>query len=168
MAENTETENENKGNPPQGGSNKILIIIIAVLVLIIAGLGGLFFLNSNKSSSASTNQSSTSTSSENRLKLSFLQLPELLINLRTLHGKDAILRASFTLQLSSENDTEIIKQYIPLIVDQFQTFLREMNVADIQGASGIERIRQELLIRINQLVKPHKILEILVKDFLVQ
>ena len=43
-----------------------------------------------------------------------------------------------------------------------------MNVVDIQGASGIERIRQELLIRINQLVKPHKILEILVKDFLVQ
>lgn len=101
-------------------------------------------------------------------EITFLSVPELFVNLKSTKGKGSILKASFVLQVSNEREKEQINNFIPLIIDQFQTFLREMDVTDVQGSAGIERIRQELFTRINQIIAPFKVKEILVREFLVQ
>ena len=71
------------------------------------------------------------------------------------------------MQLMSKDDNPKIKEFEPLIIDQCMTFLREQSVIDLEGG-GIERIRQELLIRINNIVKPLKVHKLMIRDFFVQ
>ena len=43
---------------------------------------------------------------------------------------------------------------MPRIVDNFQVYLRELRIEDLQGAAGIYRLREELLLRVNAAVRP--------------
>lgn len=172
MAESEETPQK------PSGPNKNLIIIVAVLAALIIGGGAFFFLSKGKKAEEKKEEEPTAQveeeggSSEDKDKKAkektFLPLPELIVNLKNAKGKNTILRATFVLYMANEKNREHVSHYIPLITDQFQTFLRELDVVDVQGSSGIERIRQELLSRINQIVAPIKVKEVLVKDFLVQ
>ncbi|MBP9753238.1 MAG: flagellar basal body-associated FliL family protein [Proteobacteria bacterium] len=145
---------------------KPLIIIGSIVVV----LGGVFL--SPIGSKLFNNKSEEAISEEERAKkareITYLPLPETVVNIKNPKGKNTFLKASFTLLISNEKEREHINYFVPLINDQFQTYLREMDVEDIQGAAGIERIRQELLIRINQVITPFKVKEVLVKEFLVQ
>lgn len=54
------------------------------------------------------------------------------------------------------------------MIDQFQVYLRELRVEDLQGSAGMYRLREELLIRVSAAVKPAKVSDILFKEMLVQ
>jgi len=56
----------------------------------------------------------------------------------------------------------------PRFIDQFQMFLRELDLEDIRGAAGLQRVRQELLTRVNTITAPIKVRNVLFKEFLVQ
>lgn len=170
MSEKKTKSEVTKQPPPR---NKIFIILGGVMGIGILSTVG-FFLSPkiihlmNKETSFTEEDNINSEKSSISKLIAFISLPELLVNLKIYQGKSAILKASFVLQVANEKDASEINHFIPVITDQFQTFLREMTIVDLQGAAGIERIRQELLVRINQIIKPVKIMEVLVKDFLVQ
>lgn len=105
----------------------------------------------------------------NVLEISFLQLPEMIINLRqNSKGKSNILKATFILELISMKDKDVIEHLKPIISDQLQTYLRELKIEDLEGASGIEKVRHELKTRVASVIIPVKIRNILFKEFLVQ
>ncbi|MEP7209510.1 MAG: flagellar basal body-associated FliL family protein [Alphaproteobacteria bacterium] len=54
------------------------------------------------------------------------------------------------------------------MVDQFQSFLRELRVEDLNGSAGSYRLRLELLKRFNTVMAPAKIDAVLVEGILVQ
>jgi len=56
----------------------------------------------------------------------------------------------------------------PRVVDQFQTFLREMRIQDLRGSAGIYRLRQELLYRVNLAAQPVKVKDVLFQEILIQ
>ena len=152
----------------KGPLNKIIIILGCVIGLGFLATAGILFFPKlihmiNKPETSEEDEKPKMSKS-----VTFISLPELLVNLKMYQGKASILKATFVLQIANEKDAVELNRFIPVITDQFQTFLREMTIVDLEGASGIERIRQELLVRINQVVKPAKIMEVLVKDFLVQ
>ena len=47
-------------------------------------------------------------------------------------------------------------------------YLRELRLEDLQGAAGVYRLREELLVRVNQAVRPAKVNDVLFKDMLIQ
>lgn len=171
----TPEETVKEAPAPSNGKNKTMMILLIVLgtgfvamaAILFTPLGNSFLNKEQKQESKGLFGDPNVNGDLNR-QVTFLPLPELLVNLKPYRGKTAILKATFVLQIAEEKEREEINHFTPIITDQFQTFLREMNVTDLQGASGIERIRQELLVRINQIVKPYKVMEVLVKDFLIQ
>ncbi len=57
---------------------------------------------------------------------------------------------------------------MPRIVDSFQIYLRELRVEDLQGSAGLQRLREELLLRVNAAIAPAKARDVLFKEMLVQ
>ena len=61
-----------------------------------------------------------------------------------------------------------IQPYLPRILDAFQVNLRELRPADLEGSSGLFRLKEELLRRINTAVYPARVEGVLFKEILVQ
>lgn len=168
------SEKKNKQDQAKKSSsrNRIIVILSCIIGIGILATVGIFFvpklIHLMSKNESSENEEADSEKPRIGKLVAFVPLPELLVNLKMYQGKGTILKATFVLQIANEKDVPEVNRFLPLITDQFQTFLREMTVVDLQGAAGIERIRQELLVRINQIVKPVKVIEVLVKDFLVQ
>jgi len=53
-------------------------------------------------------------------------------------------------------------------MDAFQTYLRELRPADLDGSGGLYRMREELTRRINAMIAPHRINAVLFKEVAVQ
>ena len=57
---------------------------------------------------------------------------------------------------------------MPRVIDNFQTYLRELRLDDLKGSAGMYRLREELLVRVNAAAAPAKIKDVLFKEMLVQ
>lgn len=98
----------------------------------------------------------------------FFDLPEMLVNLNTGGRKTNYLKITVSLELESAAELEQINQILPRIVDSFQVYLRELRVEDLSGSAGLQRLREELLLRVNAAAHPAVIKDVLFKEMLVQ
>ena len=72
------------------------------------------------------------------------------------------------MELNSEEDVAIVDAAITRITDNFNVFLREMRVEDLEGSAGMYRVREELILRINGAIAPLKVRDVLFKEMLIQ
>ncbi|MDY0241246.1 MAG: flagellar basal body-associated FliL family protein, partial [Rhodospirillaceae bacterium] len=82
--------------------------------------------------------------------------------------KQNFLKIRVSLELKNALDVSRIEQVIPRIIDNFQVYLRELRIEDLQGSAGMLRLREELLARVNAAVAPATVNDILFKEILVQ
>ena len=95
-------------------------------------------------------------------------MDELQDNLVATGKRSNFLRLSLWLQVKNEEESNKIKAVMPLIVDQFHTYLRSLRIEDLQGADGVQRMRDELLMRARAAAKPVEIQDVLIKAMLAQ
>jgi flagellar FliL protein len=98
----------------------------------------------------------------------FYEMPEMLVNINTAGRTRNFLKIKVSLELTSEQDIARIDNVLPRIVDNFQVYLRELRLEDLQGAAGMYRLREELLNRVNAAVRPSQVKDVLFKDMIVQ
>ncbi|MBT6116337.1 MAG: flagellar basal body protein FliL [Rhodospirillaceae bacterium] len=98
----------------------------------------------------------------------FYDLPDMLVNLNGSGRKLSFLKLNVSLELAKPEDELVMKAMLPRIVDNFQVYLRELRVEDLQGSEGIYRLREELLRRVNMAVHPAQVSDVLFKEMLVQ
>ncbi|MBI3418668.1 MAG: flagellar basal body-associated FliL family protein, partial [Proteobacteria bacterium] len=98
----------------------------------------------------------------------FYDLGEMVVNLNTDGKRQTFLKLVVQLELESAADKPVIENLKPRIVDNFQTYLRELRVDDLRGSAGLYRLREELLFRVTEAVHPIKIRDVLFQQMLVQ
>ena len=98
----------------------------------------------------------------------FLEIPTMIVNLNTDSGTPRYLRLTVQLEMSSYDDVAAVEAVIPRVVDQFQTYLRELRVRDLRGSAGIYRLQMELLWRVNQAAAPVEVKDVLFQEILIQ
>lgn len=98
----------------------------------------------------------------------FLNLPDMIVNLNSVGKKSNYLKISISLELAQQGDVSKIESVMPRIVDNFQTYLRELRVEDLRGSAGAFRLREELLQRVNIAAAPAKVSDVLFKEILIQ
>lgn len=98
---------------------------------------------------------------------SFLPIPTMIVNLNTDDGTPRYLRLTVQLELKNPADLPKVEAVMPRVVDQFQTYLRELRVKDLRGSAGIYRLQTELLWRVNQ-ASPSEIKDVLFQEILIQ
>ncbi len=98
----------------------------------------------------------------------FLEIPPMIVNLNTQDGTPRYLRLTIQLELEDPSDKDAIQAVMPRVVDQFQTYLRELRDSDLRGSAGVYRLQMELLWRVNQAVEPIEVKDVLFQEILIQ
>jgi flagellar FliL protein len=170
---------EGEGKKGFGAKKIVLFVVLPLLILIGAG-GGLYFSGLlNKFIGKDKAQTQQLDASGKPVKLDkdgkpipdgayFLQIPDMLVNLSSADGQNRYLRLSVQLELSSEEDKKAVDAVMPRVIDQFQTYLRELRVKDLRGSAGIYRLQMELLNRVNTAAYPVEVKDVLFQEILIQ
>ena len=100
---------------------------------------------------------------------SYYLMPDLLVNLASGDGdRQLFLKLRLTLEAEDPEMFADIPKLLPRITDQYQMFLRELRVDDLNGSAGGYRLRLELLRRINIAIAPSRVDAVLIEEMLVQ
>jgi flagellar FliL protein len=99
----------------------------------------------------------------------FLDVPEVLVNLSTSANERAqYLKVKVVLELPDATQQPQIQSTMPRVMDAFQTYLRELRPADLDGSAGLYRLKEELTRRVNAAIAPSRINAVLFKEIVVQ
>ena len=91
-----------------------------------------------------------------------------MVNLASGGSATRYLKLKVNLEVKTEQDLTQLEYMMPRIVDDFQLYLRQLRVEDLNGSSGIYRLKEDLLMRANQAAAPLQISNVLFKEILVQ
>lgn len=167
-AEGEEAAEGEEGAKPKK-SKKKLIIIAAIAVLLIGGGGGAF-LFLHKSDKAEGGEEVAVDEHGNPIANAavFYTMPEFLVNLNSSGKSSQFLKATVILEVEKQTDVATIEAALPRIVDGINTYLRELRSSDVAGSAGIQRLREEILLRVNKAIAPKQINDVLFKEIVVQ
>jgi flagellar FliL protein len=169
-----------------GGKKKMLLLIVLPVLLLIGAVAGAYFAglmdpllgkgdDGGHEPAAAEHAPAAAPGGEHQeggpmqvQAAVFYDLPEMLVDLNAQGRKRTFLKLRVSLELSSQTDILVVESVMPRIIDNFQVYLRELRLEDLQGAEGIYRLREELLVRVNQAVRPAKVNDVLFKEMLIQ
>jgi len=171
--EGGEGEDSHGGGGGKGKLKKILFLVVPIL-LILGGAAGAYFsgvldpLFGLAGGAKKEDEAAAPPPVDPLAAAVFYDLPEMLVNLNTTGRKQSFLKIRVSLELSNPEDAKRLDQVLPRIVDAFQVYLRELRLEDLQGAAGMYRLREELLLRVNTAARPARVNDVLFKEMLVQ
>jgi flagellar FliL protein len=166
VQENEGNENDGAedilGDEKSGNKKKLLLVVLPVMLLAIGG--GLYFTGVIGGAPTEETITEDAASDDADTNSAFFALPDLIVNLSSETGARFLkLRVQFEIK-----DEAAIETVTPRVIDQFQTYLREMRVEDLRGSAGIYRLRQELLYRVNVAAHPIEVRDVLFQEMLIQ
>ncbi|HBN22063.1 MAG TPA: flagellar basal body protein FliL [Holosporales bacterium] len=101
--------------------------------------------------------------------ITYYEMPELLVNIQTSSSKrKPYLRLAVKFELHDPEAVKTLDLIKPRIIDAFQVYLRELRVDDLEGSTGSQRLKEELLKRVNTVAAPVKVIDVLFQVFVVQ
>ena len=197
MASDKKADDKEKTEAPEGGegeaqaekpkgrfafltkflSKKMLMFVVApVVALLLIGGGAYFFLFSGGEEVAATEGEHGEGGAHGEAKAEahhpiFYDVPDILVNVSTGGDKPAFLKLAVSLELEGEEEEATkaqIEPIVPRVVDQLQTYLRELRVEDLSGSASMFRLKEEILRRVNLAVDPVKVKDVLFREMIVQ
>jgi len=158
-------EGGEEGAAPKKSKKKIIIIGALALLLLIGGVAGAYFaglFGNHKGGSEEAGKEAK------EIHAVYYTMPEFLINLNTANKSSSFLKTTVILEVAKQEDVPLIEANLPRLVDAVNTYLRELRASDLSGSAGIQRLREELLIRANKSLAPVKINDVLFKEIVIQ
>ncbi len=150
-------------------AGKVLILkFVLPALLIIGGAGGAFVSGALDGILGKEGEAVEGEEPAEPVEVVYYDLPEMLVNLSGSGRRTHFLKISVSLELTDPDDIPRIETILPRIIDNFQVYLRELRIEDLQGSAGLYRLREELLTRVSVAAAPAKIHDVLFKEMLIQ
>ena len=164
MAENDQAEAAAEVAPAPKGRLKLMIAAGAVLAMVGGGATWFFFLRHHNDEMHAEAAVAPPVKPP-----SYVEVPDMLVNLIGLPGERVqYLKVKIVLEVKEEKQVEAIKPALPRVTDIFQTYLRELRPADLNGSAGLFRLKEDLTRRVNAAVAPSQVSAVLFKEVVVQ
>lgn len=165
--------------PPKKSKLKLILMILIPILLLGGGGAGLYFTGmldkilgkSPEGEEGKEGEHGEAKEGEHGppVEVAFLKIPDMIVNLNTADGgQPRYLRLSVQLELANAADVAAVEKVLPRVVDQFQTYLRELRVQDLRGSKGMYRLQMELLSRVNAAAAPTQVKDVLFQEILIQ
>ena len=151
---------------PKKGKLKLILLILVPLLLLGGGGAGLYF--SGMLDKYIGKKADDKKAEAPPAQAFFVEIPDILVNLNGPDGQTRYLRLKVQLEVGSDADQKAVTAILPRVIDQFQTYLREMRVKDLRGSAGIYRLQSELLARVNVAAAPVQVKSVLFQEILIQ
>lgn len=98
----------------------------------------------------------------------FVDIPSMIVNLNSTSKQPRFLKITLKVELEDPATEKLFETVLPRVVDQFQTYLRELRLEDLRGSSGMYRMKIELLSRVRAAAPDIKVRDVLFQEILVQ
>jgi flagellar FliL protein len=151
-------------------SKKNLMFGAPALLVLLLGIGaGTYFMffsghGEEESKLAEAAEAKPVTPPE----VAFYDVPNILVKIQSPDGAPAYLKISLSLELNNEEEKAGVEALKDRMVDQFQSYLRELRMDDLKGSAGIARVKEELLRRVNVAAAPYHVRDVLLQEMIVQ
>ncbi len=163
MADSDDKEDGAEAAAAPKKSRKKLIIIAAATLLLVGGGGATWFFFFRAHGEPVHAEAAVPKAPI------FIDVPEVLVNLVGAPGeRTQYLKVKVVLEVKEEKQVETIKPTMPRVSDIFQTYMRELRPADLNGSAGLFRLKEELTRRVNVAVAPGQINAVLFKEIVIQ
>jgi flagellar FliL protein len=160
MADNEQAEGAAEVAAPKG---KLKLIIAAVAVLLIVSSAATWFFFFRHHGDEAHAEAAPPKPPV------FVEVPEMLVNLVGSPGERVqYLKVRVVLEMKEDRQVDAIKPTMPRVTDIFQTYLRELRPADLNGSAGLFRLREELTRRVNTAIAPNQVNAVLFREIVVQ
>jgi len=170
------------GAAPAPKKSKKLILFGAVgAVLLLGGGGGAWmFLGSSKPAAEAGAEGGHEAPAKEEAKSehgggeegkegeAFVDVPAMVVNLRSADGSARFLKVHFMLVPGEKATAEQITTKLPLLLDAYQPFLRELRPDDLAGSAAVFRVKEEMLVRAHQVLGDEMVKDVLIQDLIQQ
>lgn len=161
---------------------KLILIIAIVLVVLLGGGAAAYFMGFVGGKGGEMNCAEVKEGDEHydacAEKLAaeasgdgpgvFIDIPGMIVNLNSPSKQPRFLKISLKVELDKPEDQPKFEAVLPRVVDQFQTYLRELRVDDLRGSSGMYRMKIELINRVRAAAPSVKVSDVLFQEILIQ
>lgn len=167
--------------PAKPGRRKLLIIAAALVALLGGGGAAAYFLvfaaragadPSGEAGLPSEVEAQADAGHEDEAQgrpgALFVDMPDLLVNLQSDGKRMRFLRLRLALEVGDARTADSVKALTPRVLDSFQMYLRSLTVEEVQGSAGMQRLKEEMIARVNLAIEPSRIRDVLFKEILVQ
>jgi flagellar FliL protein len=181
-------EHGGEGAGEEGGGKKksklklILLIVIPLVLLIGAGAGAYFmgFIGGHAAEPGDCSQvkegdenyeacaEELAKAAAGNLPGTFVGIPDMIVNLNSNSKQPRFLKISLKVELKKPEDQVPFETALPRVVDQFQTYMRELRVEDLRGSSGMYRMKIELLNRVRAAAPTIEVSDVLFQEIMIQ
>ena len=145
---------------PAASIRSKLVVPVSIVLLAIA-VGVAFIAVTKRESRIVTNATAVPAPL-------FLDLPAIAVNLSTAGERPRTLKLSLSLEAADPAAAGAVQTALPYVLDSFQTYLRELRAAELEGSAGMFRLREELMKRVNLAIAPARVRAVLVRDIILQ
>ncbi|HEX3210857.1 MAG TPA: flagellar basal body-associated FliL family protein [Geminicoccaceae bacterium] len=162
-------DKETTAEAPKSGRRLKLILIIALpLLLVVGGGGAAYVMGMVPGMARGDGAAEAEPTPEDPRGIVFVDLPDMLVNLNAGGHRLRYLKIAAALEIRGEHQADLVRQFVPRILDSFQLYLRAVRPEELEGAEGVYRIKEALLARTNDAVHPAQVHDVLIRELLVQ
>lgn len=164
MAEEPEVQTEGDGSRKK---SKLLFFVILGLLIVLAGGGGFFaytkFLAPHRGQEAKARQAAKPAPIIGQI----LSLEPFVVNLSDPQGR-RYLKVQIKLEMESKAAVARATEATPKLRNMVIMLLTSLTFEDVMTPEGKIRLRDDLLQRFNQILRPNRVLNIYFTQFVVQ
>ncbi|SNZ08092.1 flagellar FliL protein [Persephonella hydrogeniphila] len=167
MAEETKEQEEQ----PKGGKKKLLILLVVLLLLIGGGGGAAYkFLVLDKQKEKQEENKAEKIQEEIRNVENIGIMFEVGTFVVNLADKDAdrYLKVTVILEIENEQVKQEVEKRLPQIKDSITTLLLTKTSRELRTAEGVERLKEEILRRVNAILPLGGVKNVYFTDFVIQ
>lgn len=160
---------EAEPGPAPKKKKRLLPLCLLFVVLAGAGAGGAWYMGylpGMGSAEASTHEAAEEHPEPK--KSLYVDMPDMIVNLAADDRRLHFMKAKFAFEVGGEEDKAAIEAMSPKILDAAQLYLRALKVDEVSGSEGMQRLKDELRARVNLIVAPVEVEDVLFKELLVQ
>jgi len=149
---------------------KLLIFIAPIILLITAGTYFFFFVIKAPKIADIVETQQTNTNTKENATLTpttYFDMDPITVGLTPSGAKREYLRLTLTIKLNNTQESNVLMSFMPAVKDSLVTFLRSLRSTDFNSSGSTIYLKEELTKRINKIVAPVVIKEVLFQEITV-
>lgn len=151
----------------EGSARKpfILPILVGLFLAIVAGAGGFYLVYSGLLPIGESQADASSVPPVTTPEVAFIPLEPMVISL-PLQSVNRHLRFNAQLEVEAAQVTAV-REMLPRIIDVLNTYLRAVETRDLENPAALQMLRTQMLRRIQIVVGPGHVRDVLVMEFIL-
>ncbi len=149
------------------GLNPIILILVAVVLLAVAGGGFFFFVASGNKAQDTEAQEEVKKKKEEKPKVFYQFEDSFIVNLAETNA-ERYLKVTPVFEVESEDVQNEITEKLPQIKDILITIFSSKTLDEVTTLSGKDRLKQEIIDKVNEVLAKGKVTRVFFSDFVIQ